>query len=171
MLDFETAAVESERNITGIKDDLERRSSLLEGAVQGAYAAVQAVGPGSGTGGSSGHSRTLSQEKALSDIGKIMGNESVSSLLEWKRKIAIIIDTILPGAYSVLEWAEHKQKGGRRIDYDHWCEHPLIGSKSYGQTQHAGLCAHDDEHGWTRRNHHEVDRSQDGTGSLEAGLE
>ena len=105
ILDFESAAIDSENKVKAIQNDLDRRAQVLEVAVQGAYAAVQAVGPSAG-GGSGGSSKTLSQERALSDIGKITGGESVTSLLDWKRKISIIIDTVLPGAFSILEWCE-----------------------------------------------------------------
>ena len=107
ILDFETASVENDTQVQKIKDDLERRTNLLEGAVNGAYAAVQSVqGSGNGSGGGGKSGRSLSQEKALESIGKILGNESVTSLLEWKRKLMIIIDTVLPGAYIAFEVVE-----------------------------------------------------------------
>ena len=107
MLDIETQSLDTENKMKKISDELQSRTSLLEGAVQGAYAAAQQATT-SQTGGASGKvGRSLSQEKALESIGKIMGVESVSSLLEWKRKLMIIIDTVLPGAYTAFEAVEN----------------------------------------------------------------
>ena len=97
--------MEAEGKVKTIREDLERRTNLLEGAVQGAYAAVQSSTAGSNAGGG-GVKRSLSQEKAVESIGKIMGNESVTSLLDWKRRLMIIIDTVLPGAFMAFETVE-----------------------------------------------------------------
>ena len=104
-MDFETAAIDSEVKVKSIQNDLDRRAQVLEVAVQGAYAAVQAVGP-SASGGSGRNPKTLGQEHRMNDIGKISGSESVTSLLDWKQKLSIIIDTVLLGAFSILEWCE-----------------------------------------------------------------
>ena len=93
-------------SIEQVQQDVIAKTSRLEGAISGAYAQVhsQAQGQQSNIAGNSRN--TLDSEKKFDVMAKITGDEPVSDILEWKRKIGILIETTIPGALGIFEWAE-----------------------------------------------------------------
>ena len=71
IVDFESAAIESERKVNTVREDLEKRTHLLEGAVNGSYATAQQATSSAGTssGEGSNFSRTMCQGNPLEKIG------------------------------------------------------------------------------------------------------
>ena len=87
--------------------DLTAKTSRLEGAISGAYAAVQQAStgvPGASQGGSGGGFRRmpLDSDKKFEGIPKLTGNEPTSDILEWKRRIEILIESSVPGSMEAL---------------------------------------------------------------------
>ena len=105
---METVSAKHDREMKTMGDELNTKTSELQGAVQGAYAAAS-IASQSNAGGSGGPGQSrfpLDGEKKFDSIEMITGNENLSQIQNWQRRIAIMINSSMMGAGDELAWAE-----------------------------------------------------------------
>ena len=105
---YETQFRLHQSSIEQVQQDVTAKTSRLEGAISGAYAQVQSQAQGHQSGMQSGSRNTLDSKKKFDCLAKITGDETVTDILEWKRKTEILINTTIPGSLGTLHWAEKK---------------------------------------------------------------